>query len=513
MNTRRYITSLLLLTLTVALWAQGFNKSSYYKSADGLKGKDLKTALAGIIYTHTTISYDGLWNAYKTTDKRDDGCVWDMYSSTTNFNHDSDRVGSYKKEGDVYNREHSLPQSWFNDASPMKSDLYHVYPTDGYVNNRRSNYCFGYVGDVTYASNNSFSKVGHPTTALRNAGCNESYVFEPNDLYKGDFARSYFYMVTAYENQVSSWSSGMLSGNKYPAFTSWAKSMLLEWSENDQVSEKETDRIEAVYNLQKNRNPFIDFPGLEEYIWGEWQTVAFSVDEYINPYTGTKPDGGKDPIDPTPDDTTHTDTTIVIPQPHDSIPAGELVYYESFDNCSSTGGRDDRWTGGIASGAIAADLSGWEFTSGYGASECVRLGTGSKRGTAVTPAFDHVGDFILTFEAAAWGTDSNVLNLSVNSGTLSQDTVVITNQAFKTCRVLITGATAATRVTIEGEHSSNNRFFLDEVRLSAYVPDGIAAPEMSAPVSTRIYDLSGRSVSSIRRPGIYIIGGRKVVRR
>ena len=271
-------------TLCMALFAnesfaQGPNNSgTYYQKADGQKGSSLKTALADIISNHTTISYDGLLDAYKTTDKRSDGKVWDMYSNTTNFTFDKDKAGNYKKEGDVYNREHSVPQSWFSKESPMKSDLVHVVPTDGYVNNRRGNYPFGETNGEKYKSNNGFSKLGASTISGYSG-----IVFEPNDIYKGDFARIYFYMATCYENKISGWSGDMFNKTKYPAFKTWALDMLLKWSKEDPVSQKEIDRNKGVYQLQKNRNPFVDYPGLEEYIWGSKKDVAFSYDQYDAP--------------------------------------------------------------------------------------------------------------------------------------------------------------------------------------------------------------------------------------
>ena len=131
-------------------------------------------------------------------DRRADGKVWDIYSCTTNFSF-SDNVGGYKREGDMYNREHTIPQSWFNEASPMKADIVHVIPTDGYVKNRRSSFPFGETNSPTYTSNKGFSKVG--------PSCTEGYsgtVFEPNDEYKGDIARIYFYMATCYEDRIGS---------------------------------------------------------------------------------------------------------------------------------------------------------------------------------------------------------------------------------------------------------------------------------------------------------------------
>lgn len=116
---------LLLPFLTLSIFAQGPNNSgTYYKNADGLKGKDLKTAMFNIIKSHMQLSYDYLWTAFKTTDKRADGKVWDMYSNVTNFTFGTDQAGDYTKEGDVYNREHSFPKNWFGGkVSPMYTDL------------------------------------------------------------------------------------------------------------------------------------------------------------------------------------------------------------------------------------------------------------------------------------------------------------------------------------------------------------------------------------------------------
>lgn len=273
MTMKRFWILIALQSALIQVFAQ--IPSGYYSSADGYCGASLKTALCKVIYNHTALSYDALWEAFKTTDKRADGKVWDMYSSSTNFVFGTDQADSYKKEGDVYNREHSFPKSWFNDARPMYSDLFHLYPTDGYVNGRRSNYPFGETDSPTYTSNGGFSKLGSSSTPGYSG-----IVFEPADEYKGDFARTYFYMATCYENQIASWSCPMLAGNKYPAYTSWAVTMLLRWAEEDPVSEKEINRNNEVYKLQKNRNPFIDFPGLEEYIWGNKMDVLFDSENY-----------------------------------------------------------------------------------------------------------------------------------------------------------------------------------------------------------------------------------------
>lgn len=213
MKVTRFTHMLMALTVTLSAWAQGPNGSgTYYQNANALKGEALKTALSKIISTGAKdLGYDALWNAYKTTDLRPDGTIWDIYSNVTKYDPVNGHKGNYKQEGDVFNREHTTPQSWFKKASPMKSDLFHVFPTDGYVNNRRSNYPLGETKGENYQSKNGFSKVGKCTT--------EGYhgtVFEPADEYKGDLARVYFYMATRYEDRVSSWGGETYGKSSYP---------------------------------------------------------------------------------------------------------------------------------------------------------------------------------------------------------------------------------------------------------------------------------------------------------
>lgn len=273
MSIRKFLLLWGLLCLVTIVSAQA--PAGYYSAATGKKGSALKTALYGIIAEHTARSYDNLWDDFKQTDKRADGKVWDMYSAVTNYTFGTDQAGNYKTEGDVYNREHSFPKSWFDDAKPMYTDLFHLYPTDGYVNGRRSNYPYGETSNPTWTSKNGWSRLG-PSSTPGYTGT----VFEPNDEYKGDLARTYFYMATAYEDKIAGWDSDMLSGNRYPAYASWAITMLLRWAAEDPVSQKEIDRNNAVYGIQKNRNPYIDYPGLEQYVWGDKKTVAFDPDNY-----------------------------------------------------------------------------------------------------------------------------------------------------------------------------------------------------------------------------------------
>lgn len=241
--------------------------SGYYSSCENKGGRELLTALHSVINDHNDVSYAGLWTLYYTSDVDADGKIWDMYS-TKRWTPGTSQCGSYSKVGDCYNREHSMPKSWFNDASPMVSDAFHIYPTDGKVNGQRSNYPYGECANGSYLSANGSVKPLGRLGASTFPGYSGT-VFEPDDEYKGDFARTYFYMAACYNDRISTWKSDMLAGNNYPVFTTWTVELLLKWHRQDPVSKKETDRNDVVYGQQRNRNPFIDYPELAEYIWGD----------------------------------------------------------------------------------------------------------------------------------------------------------------------------------------------------------------------------------------------------
>ncbi len=241
--------------------------AGYYSSAEGLTGSQLQQSLHNIICNHTSIDYTALWTAFQTTDKRVDGKVWDMYSDIPggtapySFTFIINQCGNYNSEGDCYNREHSFPKSWFGgEVPPMYTDLFQLYPTDGFVNNQRGNYPLGVTSSPSWTSMNG-SKLGYSSYPGYSG-----IVFEPVNGYKGDFARTYFYMAVRYYGEDSGWpGSDMVSGSQLKP---WALKMLMEWDQADPVSQKEKDRNESVSLIQGNRNPFIDNPLYASLIWG-----------------------------------------------------------------------------------------------------------------------------------------------------------------------------------------------------------------------------------------------------
>jgi endonuclease I len=239
----------------------------YYDPASGKTGVALQAALHNIIKGHTVVSYNSIPGFFPSTDAKPGSVVWDMYSDVPggtppyiyHYNMGQE-CGNYSGEGDCYNREHSWPKSWFNDVAPMNSDMFHIYPTDGYVNGRRSNYAYGTVSSSSWTSQNG-CKLGT---------CNwpgfSGTAFEPLDEYKGDFARTYFYMSTRYYTEDGSWNVTDMTNKS--ALKPWALQMMLHWSSMDPVSTKEVSRNNALYGIQHNRNPFIDHPEFANQIWG-----------------------------------------------------------------------------------------------------------------------------------------------------------------------------------------------------------------------------------------------------
>ena len=282
---------------------------AYYANLDGLSGKTLFDAIqTDLLKGSPSMSYDGLWAAYQTTDVYPSdsvgkaGKIWDMYGGCPFTYSSGECHGGYSKECDCYNREHSIPKSWFGGAeSSPGADILHIVPTDGKVNGMRSNNAFGEVRNATYSYNGS--KLGTSVSNLstdkktiaNEAGVNVSTnisgwtVFEPIDQYKGDFARGYMATMIRWADKYQKFTSGdgakMFStgytADEYFGLTEYGVTLLMKWHREDPVSRKEVDRNNGIQDTQGNRNPFIDYPYLAEYIWGEHAGEAIDMSKLI----------------------------------------------------------------------------------------------------------------------------------------------------------------------------------------------------------------------------------------
>lgn len=297
-------------------------EGNYWDSISGEKieagGETLFDALHSKIYGDVRVtSYNGLKEAYKKTDLvPGTNLIWDTYGG---YQYTFGKSGN-SAPGAGYNREHSIPQSWFSERSPMKSDIVHVVPTDCYVNNRRSNYVFGEVtssveyqhefpsrndGNGNLIQTAGVSKLGY--TTYKNSTLK---VFEPDDQYKGDFARICLYFATCYPKEADDSDNATLfyDTSSFPYLTDYGVELCLKWHAQDPVSEKEINRNDGIQEVQKNRNPFVDHPEWVNKIWGnKKEVVSISVsnvketyyqgDSFVKPtVTATYDDGTTAPI-------------------------------------------------------------------------------------------------------------------------------------------------------------------------------------------------------------------------
>ena len=321
-----------LLLVAVSLQAKTVTPAgqlpTYYAGVNGKSSKSLFDEVHAIVKVgYSSLRYKDLWTAYQTTDLNADGRIWDMYSNC-DFTYSKDQCGNYSKECDCYNREHSIPKSWFGGTeSGPGCDIFHLVPTDGRVNNMRSNYAFGEVSsaDYTYDGSKRGSAASITITGGNTLAGNEGTtvscsgtVFEPQDQYKGDFARGYMGTLLRWAGDYQAFTSGeggdIFSGNYTETgkfgLTNYGIALLMKWHREDPVSQKEIDRNNGIQATQGNRNPFIDYPYLAEYIWGshagesvDMSLLVCSSDAAFVPGVSDGYDGSGGGTVPDPEDT------------------------------------------------------------------------------------------------------------------------------------------------------------------------------------------------------------------
>lgn len=254
----------------------------YWASADGKAGQELWNAVSSRTNVgYKSLGYNGLWTAYATTDVYPGtNKIWDMYGEC-DFTYSNDKCGTYNGVCDCYNREHSIPQSyWGGGTSGIGCDIFHLVPTDGKINGVRSNDEFGEVNGGTDWNGNKSGSAGSWSTDKKTIASTageviqgSGNVFEPKDQYKGDFARGYMGAIVKWQQSNLTTDNNFFSGTYTPSgyfgFTKKAVVLMMKWHREDPVSQKEIDRNNGIQSTQGNRNPFIDYPYLAEYIWGE----------------------------------------------------------------------------------------------------------------------------------------------------------------------------------------------------------------------------------------------------
>lgn len=245
---------------------------NYYSPAQCAQDSALKSILGEIIHCGVRYKYGSgsrkTWDGFYYTDRdTTNNQVLDMYSNNLRY-FDPAKPTASVAEFDI---EHMLPKSWWGgDVNPAYCDLYHLVPGDYSANRSKSNHAPGIPSDTTFW-NGSFATGSGAAYGLQKVFC-------PADEYKGDFARAYFYIATCYGDTLKWVESGepgiAMTNDNWQEFRPWLRDLLLQWHRMDPVSQKELDRAVQVNKIQGNRNPFIDYPELVEYIWGNKQGTA-----------------------------------------------------------------------------------------------------------------------------------------------------------------------------------------------------------------------------------------------
>ena len=461
---------LLVLAVMAALTAWADIPAGYYTNANGKSDEQLMAALEGIIYTHTQLDYNELWDCYVTTDMGNDGYYIDMYS-TCKYNHSSYHVGTASYVGQGLNREHSFPKSWFGgEVYPMYTDLMMIIPTDGFVNQRRSNYPYGVCNGtdaVTYTNEElgvtMLGKLGKSTYNGYSAK-----VFEPDDEYKGDFARIYFYMVTCYKSDVANWPGcDQLDylDNNYKAFSNWSIQMLMEWHRADPVSAKELKRNEGVYVKQGNRNPYVDHPELAEYIWGTKQhstwTDGGDIPQPIVKEVPVMLSADETAVEPNAfraDWTSGGDvSSYTLKVTRQSESGATLLMSENF---SGVNANNDGYTDIGESLDDYTDNPGWKGYKVYtAAGQSLKMGTSSAIGHLISPNLQLGSTVTVVFKAKNW----------ISSSGSSDNSSMIISCGNASQTVALSDSPEQYTVVLNGCTDSNVKLAMNAVKKRSYI--------------------------------------------
>lgn len=498
----------------VALSANAIERNKLVSYAQSLKGKnkgELKTAICNLIGKANVLSYgsgsNGTWWGFYVTDKDADGYVIDRYSN------EKRKFTSRGSAPGGMNIEHSFAKSWWGGSSNQAyKDLYNLMPSDERANSSKGSFGMGVVtGNPSY--DNGCIKIGNGTQGFK--------VWEPKAEWKGDFARSYMYMATTYQNLTWQGTEALksLDNNKYPTFKSWASKLYLEWTRTDKVTQLEVDRNNAVADIQGNRNLYVDFPTLAEYVWGDSVNVAFDPAVALTTasddsrYASYTPSTGGGTVDPNPDPTDPTDPVNPGVDPNNPItPQEGIILNDSFDtitegNSSESSGSSKPWEGDD------------QFTTAdncYQAGGAVRVGSSKKIGsmTSAPIKFDG-GKLTVQIDVKGWTTIEGSLEVSLTGcGKKTIEYSAKMADPFQTVSVTFENVPANPQLTIA---TSAKRAFVDNVK--AWDPTATAIPSVSiVPQFAKnvFYTISGQQLNTTwdNLPnGLYIYNGKKVVKK
>ncbi|MBQ7631296.1 MAG: endonuclease [Paludibacteraceae bacterium] len=310
--------------LDTSRMAIGPMPGDYYKYAQHTADSTLKNHLGYIICCGQRYRYGSgskkSWDAFFHTDRDTvTNQVLDMYSNNVRY-FDPEKPTASVKDFDI---EHMLPKSWWGgDVNPAYCDIFHLVPGDYSANRSKSNHAPGIPADSSFY-NGSFVTGQDTIHGLQRVFC-------PADEYKGDFARAYFYIATCYGDSLTWLESGepsqAVTNEGWQEFRPWLRDLLLSWHRLDPVSKKELDRAVEVNKIQGNRNPFIDYPDLVEYIWGDKQGTPVDFTQLTQSYR-----------DQYSEETTGVDETFISLPTYKEIRGGQVVIIRNGEKFSILG--------------------------------------------------------------------------------------------------------------------------------------------------------------------------------
>ena len=501
---KRFVLALLTLVCGCVFVCAEPVKVGYYDRIDGKADKDLKDVLCAIIRPHTAIPYgsgaNSTWEVFYYSDRDTvTGKCMDMYCD------DWKVLSSPGQVAAGCNIEHSFAKSWWGGSkNDAYKDCYHLNPSNSNANSSRSNYPLGVpTHEIEYSGSLTVGKCCP-------AGCSEYFhVFMPKDEYKGDFARAYFYMATCYGHDAQGNCPDLKANSKknYPGwridnkdvgsyyamrndsyleFQDWEIDVLLAWHRQDPVSSKELQRINAVSDFQHNRNPFIDYPELVEFIWGnkrgqrvDFQQLQFTGDSTLLPDTSG---------------THHEEVEFELLQPIDISALGFTANWQApeemdcftLDVFTKTTSATESDT--ILNVDLVSETSPHITLSGktYNNENGIRLGTTKGEGTLTITGLSIGAEAVLTIKAYAFHADENLLRVSADGEELeiielsTSGTEANIEIPMGVKQIVLSQATAGKRVIISAitlvsggvkEHTTSLSGYPVEVDGTAYTVD------------------------------------------
>jgi deoxyribonuclease-1 len=226
--------------LVAEVSAEAHYSDTYYASTQNKWAEELKDSLTAIIDDHNSVGYTTARDSMYGHIDNDAGWVECVYTGRRAYF--NTRAGATANN---FNCEHTWPQSFSGESEPMKSDIFHLYPSDMTANGMRANLDFGIVTSASWSVGGS--KLGTDSEGQT--------VFEPRDVHKGNVARSHFYYIIRYDGNYN------LYQNPFKM-----EAHFRNWHTTDPVDSAEQQRNEDIRDLQYNRNPFIDHPELVDRI-------------------------------------------------------------------------------------------------------------------------------------------------------------------------------------------------------------------------------------------------------